>query len=83
MELGLKYYTDLSRLDAEVVWILAEGLDEEAVLPLVHVLALLDHPEHGLEHLHQQHRQTHPGNKDNHARLDLLYLVNKQLSQDT
>ena len=40
-----------SRLHAEVARLLPGRLDEEAVLPLVHVLTLLDHTEHGLVHL--------------------------------
>ena len=38
----------LPGLHAEVLALLQGRLDEEAVLPLVHVLALLDDAEHGL-----------------------------------
>ena len=41
----------LPGLHREVVTRLAEGLDQEAVLPLVNILALLDHSKHCLEHL--------------------------------
>ena len=48
---GLQPEQLLARLEGEVVALLPECLDEETVLPLVHILALLDHSEHGLEHL--------------------------------
>ena len=48
---GLQAEQLLASLEGEVVALLAEGLDEETVLPLVNILALLDNSEHGLEHL--------------------------------
>ena len=45
----------LSRLYAQVMRLLAKRLNEEAVLPLIHVLALLHHAEHRLEHLDKGH----------------------------
>ena len=47
-------------LHGEVARLASRGLDEEAVLPLVHVLALLDHPEHRLVHLVALHVGTAP-----------------------
>lgn len=44
----------LARLDAQVAGRLARALDQEAVLPLVHVLGLAHHPEQGLVDLERQ-----------------------------